>query len=125
VRYISGGVGQEEAATLRENRAAYTLWLATATARGAAWLSDVRVRITQRAGGVLMLDHRLDGPWLMADLPPGDYRIEATWEDTDTGVRDVQLTEVTIAPGSAGRDPRRLTLFFATRDRTRERRALP
>lgn len=125
VRYVSGGVGQEEALTLRENRAAYTLWLVTATARGSAWLSDVQVRIRQRDTGAVVLEHRLDGPWLMADLPAGQYRIEAIWEDSETGVRDVQLAEVTIARDPSAHEPKRLTLFFATGDRTRDRRTAP
>jgi hypothetical protein len=39
------------------------------------YLADVRVRILDSRGGVV-LDAESDGPWFYAELPPGTYAVE-------------------------------------------------
>ena len=43
---------------------------------GGEYLADVRVRIT-RPDGTLVYEHPSAGPWLLIDLPPGRYRVQA------------------------------------------------
>ncbi|MDH4192147.1 MAG: carboxypeptidase-like regulatory domain-containing protein [Betaproteobacteria bacterium] len=70
--YVSGGVGLEERETLSRRRQEYSLWIATAVKKSGNYLADAQVRITDSAGK-LVLDTRLDGPWLLVGLQPGRY----------------------------------------------------
>ena len=76
VRVATGGVGVEERAAL-EGDDAYNLKVVSALATG-QYLADVHVRIVD-AAGTQVAEARTDGPWLLAALPPGRYRIIATF----------------------------------------------
>lgn len=76
VRVATGGVGVEQRAAL-ETHDAYNLKVVSALATG-QYLADVHVRILD-AAGVPVAEARTEGPWLMAALPPGRYRIVATY----------------------------------------------
>jgi hypothetical protein len=78
--YVSGGVGQGELRTLEAERDRYSLWAITAARHSGAYLADVRVRIVDVENGTVF-DGRLDGPWLLIDLPRGRYSVEATYKD--------------------------------------------
>jgi hypothetical protein len=71
VEFVTGGVGIEERELLA--RADYNLKIATAAAAG-NWLADAEVAITDPQGMTLVLT-RMDGPWLLAKLPPGTYQV--------------------------------------------------
>lgn len=75
-RYVTGGIGTEEVATLEGQAAAYSLQLITA-ARGGAYLADTHVRIVG-PGNNVVLDTTIGGPWLLIDLPGGRYTVRAT-----------------------------------------------
>jgi hypothetical protein len=75
-QYISGGVSINELSEMKAQAERYTLWLVTAARGSGAYLAGVPVRITNQQGE-LVLEHEMDGPWLMADLQPGRYQVEA------------------------------------------------
>lgn len=74
-RYVTGGIGSDEVATLQSQAAAFSLQLVTA-ARGGAYLADTHVRITG-PGNNVVLDTTISGPWLLIDLPGGRYTVRA------------------------------------------------
>jgi|SRR5579871_5096584 len=74
--FITGGIGSEEQASLKNGLPQYSLWIQTATKAG-PYVSDASVKITDKAGTVV-LDTELDGPWLMVKLPLGEYKVAVT-----------------------------------------------
>lgn len=79
VSYISGGIGTDSTDRLSSLASAYNLKLVFALNSG-EYVSDVRVAIANAAGKTL-LDATSEGPWLLTRLPPGNYRIVATFAD--------------------------------------------
>jgi len=75
-RYVSGGVSDRELADMQARRGQFSLWIVTAARKSGAWLSGVRVTVTDVRHRVVF-DGTLDGPWLMLDLPLGRYDVEA------------------------------------------------
>lgn len=81
ISYVTGGVGEDEAAALKRAAAGYPLELQFVQK---AWprdefLAGVKVRIRDRSKSVL-LDTVSEGPYLLAKLPAGTYQIEAEHE---------------------------------------------
>jgi hypothetical protein len=95
VRYASGGVSEEEQQALRSRFGQYTLRVATAAKGSGAHLASVHALITDSAGK-LVLEHRLDGPWLLAHLPPGRYRVELRNPAQGTAKEQVERRDVRI-----------------------------
>jgi hypothetical protein len=79
ITYVNGGVGQEEQAAMRAQRADYNLQLTFATSQSGAYRSDVQLDIMD-AKGANLLSVPNTGPMLFAKLPPGTYRISAAAE---------------------------------------------
>ena len=77
VTYVTGGAGSEAVDLLKSMEKDFNLKLVFAEASG-AYLSDVKVTIADASGSVV-LDATSQGPLLMARLPPGSYRIDATF----------------------------------------------
>ena len=78
VSFVSGGVGEDEAAAMKSAAAGYPLelqFVQKATPRD-EFLADVKVRITDRSKNVV-LDTVTTGPFLLAKLPSGTYQVEA------------------------------------------------
>lgn len=63
---------------MQAQRDRYSLWVITAAKGSGAYLADVNVRITD-AGKKQVLEHAMAGPWLLVDLPPGRYEVEASF----------------------------------------------
>jgi len=76
--YISGGIGLDEREALDKQRAGYSLWVATAAKKFGSYVADARIVISDAAGNVV-LDARLDGPWLLVNLKPGRYDASASF----------------------------------------------
>lgn len=76
--FLSGGVTIDDRKTMRAERAGYNLWVATVAKRSGAYLGDVRLAITRAGEKAPLLARTMDGPWLLAALPPGRYEIVAT-----------------------------------------------
>lgn len=96
VRYVSGGIGADEAAAMQSASAQYplTIEFVRNDARGhGAYLAGVKVVISDMHGQT-QLDAVADGPFLLVQLPEGKYRIFAT----DEGQPKQQI--VTIKPQS-------------------------
>jgi len=117
VEFASGGVGEDEQKLLHAQRRDYSFWLTTAVRKSGAHLAGVMVRIREADSGLLVLEHRMDGPWLFAKLPVGRYEIEATRQDLALGRIEVQRGTTTIHPN----DRHQMLLYFETGEAIGER----
>ena len=87
--FVSGGIDVGERDALAARRAQASLRITTAARGSGAYLADVQMRIVARDGATV-LDTTLDGPWLLVDLAPGDYRVQAV-EGTQSLERQVRI----------------------------------
>ena len=78
VNYLSGGVGEGQAVAMKLAAANYSTMLTFADPSG-AYLADVKV-IIQDSKGATVLDTVSEGPMLLVDLPPGQYRVAAEYK---------------------------------------------
>lgn len=76
-KFVAGGVGDDEIATMNAERNNYSLWIITAAKVTGAYLADVQVRITD-AKKQVVFDRRIAGPWLLVNLPAGRFDVEAS-----------------------------------------------
>ncbi len=76
VPYVSGGVDADARAELLAKESEYNLKIIAAEQSG-DYLADVKV-VIERANKERMLDTTMEGPILLAKLPPGTYTIRAT-----------------------------------------------
>lgn len=74
--FLDGGVGRSEIESMEAERGKYSLWLITAARMSGAYLADVDISITNDQGAKVF-ERRLEGPWLMIDLPLGRYEVQA------------------------------------------------
>ncbi len=119
--YVSGGVGEAEIAALQGEKDRYSFWLTTAVKRSGAHLAGVRVRITDTTRKVVVLEHTLDGPWLLCALPPGRYDIQAAYRESAGSPEQTRTGGTTIHAG----DHHQMVLYFDTPDETDPERVLP
>jgi hypothetical protein len=84
VGYVSGGVGQQEAKAFEQQSNQHPLAIELLQRAGKAdeFTADAKVKISDRHGHT-MLEAQAAGPFMLVDLPPGRYVIEATL-DHDT-----------------------------------------
>jgi hypothetical protein len=75
-RYLAGGLDRDESELMKTMSAEFPLTVLL-TARDGAYLADARVRVTD-GGGAAVLDTQLKAPYLLVDLSPGTYEVEAT-----------------------------------------------
>lgn len=90
-RVRSGGVGEEERQALAADTR-YNLKVVTAM-RGGQYLTDVDVKIVDQRGSEVVAA-RMAGPWLLAEIPPGRYRVVADYRGT------IVTRDVAIGPGA-------------------------
>ena len=78
VTYLSGGIGQEEAAAMRreESKFPLTLEFVKHAKPSAEYLTGVNVTIKDHQGKTV-LNTVADGPFLLAKLPDGKYTVTA------------------------------------------------
>jgi predicted membrane-bound mannosyltransferase len=79
ITYVNGGVGEEEQAAMKAQRADYNLLLTFATKQSGAYRSDVQLDISDAKGANLVTAANT-GPMFFAKLPPGTYRVSAAAE---------------------------------------------
>jgi hypothetical protein len=79
ITYVSGGVGAEEQAVMREIRPQYRLQMLFALQNSREFLANVPVTIVG-AEGQALLQTTAEGPYLFVDLPPGTYQVTASHE---------------------------------------------
>lgn len=77
VSYVSGGVGTESIERLNSIAGNFNLKLVFALKSG-EYVSSVQVSVADAAGKTF-LDTTSEGPWLLAKLPAGRYRVSATF----------------------------------------------
>src|SRR5574337_692108 len=85
IAFVSGGVGKEDLDAMRQLRGRYNFWLVLAAKGSGAHLADVRVRVRRLPDRMLLLDTVTDGPWLLANLPEGDYELHTHYDDIIPG----------------------------------------
>ena len=106
VRFLSGGVGQSSQQELLAVQQDYSLKLVFAQDSG-AFLANVDVRITATDGTKLLTTTAL-GPWLLVDLPAGEYRVTASYRgvtrEATVQVPESGLKELTMRWQSATAD---------------------
>lgn len=111
VSFITGGIGEDEATAFKNAAATYPLELLfVQKARPTdEYLADVVVTIRDRSGK-LLLDTTAEGPFLLARLPAGKYKIEAAYR----GERKYQTVEIRSGMH------RRAVFVWAPRDESEE-----
>jgi hypothetical protein len=97
LRYLSGGVGEDERSEIETLGNQFNLRLMFAKQDSGEYLADVHVSIKEERSGTI-LDARSDGPLFFAQLPAGDYRVEAT----PSGMPDRMPQSKTVHVGSSG-----------------------
>jgi len=80
VVFVTGGVGDAEAAAFKGAMASYplTVEIVQSNAGRGQYTAGATVEIRRRTGDVV-LNTRADGPFLLVRLPPGEYRVDATF----------------------------------------------
>jgi hypothetical protein len=69
---LVGGVTEEEREAMRQNTAPYNLWLAFVEQDTGNLVTGVKVSVVDRNENPVV-DAVADGPWLLAQVPPGQY----------------------------------------------------
>lgn len=77
VKYLSGGVGDEELAAIASANQAYSLKLLFAEKSG-AYITNVKVSIVDKHGRIY-LSNVDSGPYLLVNLAPATYKVTATY----------------------------------------------
>jgi hypothetical protein len=104
VIYISGGIGDDEIAAMKESIGAYNLLISNSEKDG-SYTAGIEAIIRDGRGQVV-LDAKNTGPLLYVKLPPGDYTLDALYH----GVENVK--ETTIGP----KRPTEINLIWPTFD---------
>ena len=76
--WVSGGVSADERDEMVMALPDHNLKVLTAAEKSGAFLAAVQV-VVRDAGGRTVIETSLDGPWLLARLPPGRYELVATY----------------------------------------------
>jgi len=95
VTYVSGGIGKDESTALKQAASRYSLSIemaSTASPR-AQYVSDVKIDIRDQKGATV-LNVTSDGPFLLANLPPGRYTVSAARNGSS------QQRAIVIGPGA-------------------------
>jgi hypothetical protein len=109
----SGGASQEEFDALSAKADDYSLKLLLAAKGSGAYLAYVDVSVRALPSNEVVLEHRTEGPLMLADLPPGRYRVEAQYTDVLPGAPSVLRRDI-VVPRVGSRE---LVLYFDTGDK--------
>jgi len=109
VEVVSGGVGESDQQALREQQGRFSFWLITATQGTGEYLSGVRVTVVDLQSKQTVVDHTLEGPWLLAALPPGRYAVEAVYRSSDAVPEQTVKKTTTLR---AGTKLRQMLVYF-------------
>ena len=108
--FVSGGVTVEDRLAMSAERAQYNLWVATVAKPSGAYLANAKLRIVNVRDKSVVLERTMDGPWLLATLPAGNYDVSATFRADGTD-KDQVLSE-RASVGKSGQ--RQVVLRFAS-----------
>ena len=98
VRYVSGGVGEQESHAFLEHRQEHPLSVEVYAREGAreVYTAGTSIRVSKPSGAPV-LDAEAQGPFLLADLPPGRYTVEVTLQG------ETMSKSVTVGRGRTSR----------------------
>jgi hypothetical protein len=77
-RWVSGGIGEDERIDMLMLLPDYNLRVLTAAEKSGAYLAGVEV-VVRDAGGRVVFETELAGPFLLARLAPGKYALQASY----------------------------------------------
>jgi hypothetical protein len=80
IEFYNGGVGLGERGEMPQ---LYPLKIVLVTDKG-LYLNDAEIVITRTGGGEVLRARADNGPWLIADVPPGSYSLKASLEGRTT-----------------------------------------
>lgn len=93
IAFVTGGVGEDEAAALRAVASRYSM-VATFASNSGEYLSGVAVQVL-KPDGAHVFNAVSEGPYLFARLPPGRYRLVATSDG-------LKRTRTIVVPAKGG-----------------------
>jgi len=74
---LTGGVSEEERDAIRHDLGTYNVWLAFVERDTGNYVSGVKVAVVDSKENAVV-DTVADGPWLLAQLPPGQYKVRTS-----------------------------------------------
>jgi hypothetical protein len=74
---LTGGVSEEERDAMRSEIAPYNVWLVFVERDTGNYLAGVKVSVVDDKENAVV-DTVADGPWLLAQLPPGHYKVRTS-----------------------------------------------
>ena len=74
---LTGGVSEEERDQMRGELGPYNVWLAFVEQGTGNYVTGVKVSVVDDKGNPVV-DTVADGPWLMAQVPPGRYTVRTS-----------------------------------------------
>ena len=77
-RWVGGGIGESERVDMLMLLPDFNLRVLTVAEKSGAYLAGAKVVVRDAAGRVV-LETAIDGPLLLARLPPGKYEVQATY----------------------------------------------
>lgn len=102
ISFISGGVGEEEAQAIVSEAKQWPLFLELSqleNGRG-IWIFGAKIKIYS-SQNQLIFDAQADGPYMLINLPQGDFLIEASYQNV------VQKRAISIKPA-----PQKISIFW-------------
>lgn len=90
--FLSGGITVEDRVAMHAERQGYGLWVATVAKPSGAYLADVELRITRLKPKAVVLERKMDGPWLMIALPDGQYEVTGSRTSSQDPTKTQTLT---------------------------------
>jgi hypothetical protein len=109
VEVVSGGVGESDQQALREQQGRFSFWLISAAQGSGEYLSGVHVTVTDLRSKQIVVDHTMEGPWLLAALPAGRYAVEAVYRSGDATPEQKVKKTTTVR---AGTKLRQILVYF-------------
>lgn len=95
-----GGVSVDEFAELNRRASDYQLKLVLAAKHSGAYLADVDVVVRSLPSRTVVLEHRSEGPLVLAELPTGRYEVTASCGQVRPGASTTH-TRVAACPHRA------------------------
>ena len=93
ITYTTGGVGEEESKAIRDDAKNWPLVIdfSQHVQNRDAWISQVYLRILDIKGNGIF-EVTTDGPFLLVNLPSGNYTLAATYEGI-TKIQKIQIVD--------------------------------
>ena len=71
---LTGGVSEEERDAMRSEMGPYNVWLVFVERDTGNYITGVKVAVVDAMDNAVV-DTVADGPWLLAEVPPGQYKV--------------------------------------------------